>query len=99
MMRWNRLTPVAVLAAAASTAGVVAAACGGFGAESRERFSAARVISQETDNGATPMFLALPGGGRAVAWVSAARRRVRRHPAPVRDPARRDGAAAHGDGA
>lgn len=71
MMRWNRLTPVAVLAAAASTAGVVAAACGGLGAESRERFSAARVISHETDNGATPMFLALPGGGRAVAWVSA----------------------------
>ena len=72
MMRWNRLTPVAVLAAAASTAGVVATACGGLGAESRERFSAARVISHETDNGATPMFLALPGGGRAVAWVSAA---------------------------
>jgi BNR repeat protein len=71
MMRSNRLTPIAVLAAAASTAGVVAAACAGLGAESRERFSAARVISQETDNGATPMFLALPGGGRAVAWVSA----------------------------
>ena len=71
MMRWNRLTSVAVLAAAGTTAGVVAAACGGLGAERRERFSPARVVSQETDNGATPMFLALPGGGRVVAWVSA----------------------------
>jgi hypothetical protein len=72
MMRWNRLTPaVAALAAAATTAGVVAAACGGLDAESRERFAPARVVSQETENGATPMFLALPGGARAVAWVSA----------------------------
>ena len=34
-------------------------------------FTPARVISQETENGATPMFLATPGGDRVVAWVSA----------------------------
>ena len=72
MMQRNRLTPVvAVLAAVVFSAGVLAAACGGLGAESRERFTPARVISQETENGATPMFLALPAGGRVVAWVSA----------------------------
>jgi hypothetical protein len=42
-------------AAATAPRGVVAAACGGLGAESRERFSAARVISHETDNGATAL--------------------------------------------
>ena len=47
------------------------AACGGLGAESPTRFTPARVVSQETENGATPMFLATPGGGRVVAWVSA----------------------------
>jgi hypothetical protein len=52
-------------------AAVLAAACGGLGAESPSRFSPPRVISQETENGATPMFVALPGGGRVVAWVSA----------------------------
>jgi hypothetical protein len=72
MMRWNRLTTaVAVLAAAVPAAGVLAGACGGLDAESRERFAPARVVSQETENGATPMFLAVPGGGRVVAWVSA----------------------------
>lgn len=72
MTQRNRLTPaVAAPAALVFTAGVVAAACGGLDAESRERFSPARVVSQETENGATPMFLALPGGGRVVAWVSA----------------------------
>jgi hypothetical protein len=72
MTRWNRLTPaVALLAAAVTTAGALAAGCGGLDAESRERFSPARVVSQETENGATPMFLAMPGGGRVVAWVSA----------------------------
>ena len=72
MKRWNRLTPaVAVLVAAITTAGVVAGACVGLDAESRTRFGAVRVVSQETENGATPMFLGLPGGGRAVAWVSA----------------------------
>src|SRR5262245_54161422 len=71
-MRWNRLTPaVAVLCAAVTTAGVLGARCGGLDAASREWFTPGRVISQETENGATPMFLALPGGGRAVAWVSA----------------------------
>ena len=34
-------------------------------------FSPARVVSQETENGATPMFLATAGGDRVVAWVSA----------------------------
>ena len=72
MMRRTHLTPtVAVLGAAVFTAGVVAAACGGLDAEDRERFTPARVVSHETENGATPMFLALPGGGRVVAWVSA----------------------------
>jgi hypothetical protein len=72
MRQQHRLTPaVAAAAALVFTAGAVAAACGGLGAESRERFTPARVISQETENGATPMFLALPGGGRVVAWVSA----------------------------
>jgi len=62
MTRTNRLMPL--------TAALVAA-CGGLGAESPTRFTPARVISQETENGATPMFLATPGGGRVVAWVSA----------------------------
>jgi hypothetical protein len=53
-------------------AAVLAAACGGLGAESRPAFSPARMISQETENGATPMFLSTPDGGRVVAWVSAA---------------------------
>jgi hypothetical protein len=53
-------------------AAVLLAACGGLGAESRPAFSPARVISQETENGATPMFLSTPDGGRVVAWVSAA---------------------------
>jgi hypothetical protein len=52
-------------------AAVLAAACGGLGAESPTRFTPARVVSQETENGATPMFLATPGGSRVVAWVSA----------------------------
>jgi hypothetical protein len=62
---------VAALAAALFAGGAFAAACGGLDAATRERFTPARVVSQETANGATPMFLALPGGGRVVAWVSA----------------------------
>jgi BNR repeat protein len=62
MTRTYRLMPAAA---------VLAAACGGLGAESPTRFTPARVVSQETANGATPMFLATPGGGRVVAWVSA----------------------------
>jgi hypothetical protein len=62
MTRIHRLTPAAA---------VLVAACGGVGAENPTRFTAARVISQETENGATPMFLATPDGGRVVAWVSA----------------------------
>ena len=71
MPRDQRMPAAAALGATVLTAGVLAAACGGLGAESRQRFTPARVVSQETENGATPMFLALPGGGRAVAWVSA----------------------------
>jgi BNR repeat protein len=55
----------AVLTAAALVA------CGGGGAEDAPRFNAARVVSQETENGATPMFLTTSGGDRVVAWVSA----------------------------
>jgi hypothetical protein len=62
MMRNYRLVPFAA---------ALVAACGGLGAESPTRFTPARVISQDTENGATPMFAALPGGGRVVAWVSA----------------------------
>ena len=62
MIRTSRLVPFAA---------VLVAACGGLGAESPTRFTPARVISQDTENGATPMFVALPGGGRVVAWVSA----------------------------
>jgi hypothetical protein len=62
MMRNYRLFPFAA---------ALVAACGGLGAESPTRFTPARVISQDTENGATPMFAALPGGGRVVAWVSA----------------------------
>ena len=62
MTRIHGLTPLAA---------ALVAACGGLGAESPMRFTPARVISQETENGATPMFLATPDGGRVVAWVSA----------------------------
>ena len=62
MMRTYRLVPFAA---------ALVAACGGLGAESPTRFTPARVISQETENGATPMFVAMPGGGRVIAWVSA----------------------------
>jgi hypothetical protein len=63
MHRSHCLVPVAA---------VLVVACGGLGAESRPAFSPARVISQETENGATPMFLSMPDGSRVVAWVSAA---------------------------
>jgi len=62
MTRHYRLMPASA---------VLVAACGGLGAESPTRFTPGRVVSQETENGATPMFLATPGGGRVVAWVSA----------------------------
>ena len=55
--------PLSVLAAA------LVAACGGR--DDGRGFSPARVVSQETENGATPMFLATPAGDRVVAWVSA----------------------------
>ena len=39
--------------------------------ESAAGFTPARVVSHETENGATPMFLSAPSGARVVAWVSA----------------------------
>ena len=62
MTRTYRLMPAAA---------ALVTACGGLGAEIPTRFTPARVVSQETENGATPMFLATPGGARVVAWVSA----------------------------
>jgi hypothetical protein len=61
-MRNQRSYPLALAA--------LAAACGG-GSRDQPTFTPARVVSQETENGATPMVLATPGGDRVVAWVSA----------------------------
>jgi hypothetical protein len=52
-------------------AGAAAAAYRSEGAAASLAFTPARVVSQETENGATPMFLATPRGDRVVAWVSA----------------------------
>jgi BNR repeat protein len=46
-------------------------ACGAQPKGTALDFAPARVISQETENGATPMFLSTPSGARVVAWVSA----------------------------
>ena len=53
-------------------------ACSAGGASERDStgaaalaFSEARVVSTETENGATPMFLATADGQRVLAWVSA----------------------------
>lgn len=51
-------------------AGLVSA-CDPGPAASSPGFTPARVVSQETENGATPMFLSAPNGDRVVAWVSA----------------------------
>ncbi|HJS47352.1 MAG TPA: sialidase family protein [Gemmatimonadales bacterium] len=49
-----------------------AVACGpAGGGEVPERFTPARLVSADTENGATPMFLVTPDGGRILAWVSA----------------------------
>jgi hypothetical protein len=56
--------------AAPIAAAAFLAACGST-AENVAPFAAARVVSLETENGATPMFLATPAGDRVVAWVSA----------------------------
>ena len=57
---------------------ILAAACSRGGATERDTsgnatlaFSEARLVSSETENGATPMFLATPAGQRVLAWVSA----------------------------
>ncbi|HWA40701.1 MAG TPA: hypothetical protein VG712_03760, partial [Gemmatimonadales bacterium] len=46
------------------------AACGG-GERQDLAFTPARAVSQETANGATPMFLVTPTGDRVLAWVAA----------------------------
>lgn len=69
MMRRQWVTTVLVGAAVLGCAGAEAAR-GGAGRAS-EAFAPARVVSQETENGATPMFLVTPKGDRVVAWVSA----------------------------
>jgi len=50
-------------------AGALLAGC--RGGEPRLEFTPARVVSQDTENGATPMFLATPRGERVVGWISA----------------------------
>jgi hypothetical protein len=47
------------------------AACGAQPETTLGDFTAARVVSHETENGATPMFLSTASGTRVVAWVSA----------------------------
>ena len=87
MMRWNRLTPVAVLAAAASTA-VLVAACGGLGAESRDAVHCRRAWSRRRPtNGATPMFLATPRRRAGRGLGVRAGGGLRRQPAPLGDAA------------
>ncbi len=52
-------------------AAILLAACRAQPDQQVGDFTAARVVSQETENGATPMFLTTPSGVRVVAWVSA----------------------------
>ena len=54
-----------------STAVTLVAACGAEPKQGAGDFTPARVVSHETENGATPMFLTTPSGTRVVAWVSA----------------------------
>ena len=49
---------------------LVLAACGGAKREDLA-FSPTQVVSQETANGATPMFLVAPNGDRVLSWVAA----------------------------
>lgn len=62
----------------AAAAAFLAAACGQVesaahvGQTGDLRFTEARVVSRETDNGATPMLLTTRAGDRVLAWVSAA---------------------------
>src|SRR5918992_1968729 len=49
----------------------ILAACDGFRSGQAVDFNPARVVSHETENGATPMFLSTSRGDRVVAWVSA----------------------------
>jgi hypothetical protein len=52
-------------------AALLVTACGARPKVAPLELAPAQVISQETENGATPMFLATPSGARVVAWVSA----------------------------
>jgi hypothetical protein len=47
------------------------AACGERPSGALPDFTPVRVVSHETENGATPMFLSTPRGDQVVAWVSA----------------------------
>ena len=49
---------------------VMLVACGARPEKASLEFTPARVVSHETENGATPMFLSTPTGTRVVAWVS-----------------------------
>ncbi|MGH7508604.1 MAG: sialidase family protein [Gemmatimonadales bacterium] len=53
------------------TAASLVLACGSGSGRHDFGFTPARVVSHETENGATPMFLSTPRGARVVAWVSA----------------------------
>jgi BNR repeat-like domain len=52
-------------------AALLLTACGARPKGPPLEFTRALVVSQETENGATPMFLSTPSGTRVVAWVSA----------------------------
>jgi hypothetical protein len=64
----NRRSDAQTLSVIASV--LLLAGCGG---EQRQdlAFSPTTVVSQETANGATPMFLVTPAGDRVLAWVAA----------------------------
>ncbi len=55
----------------APAAAALVAGCGAGSGGDKLDFTPALVVSHETENGATPMFLATPRGDRVVAWVSA----------------------------
>ncbi len=65
------MSPARLFPAAAALLATAASGCGANGTDPEPAFTPARVVSQETENGATPMFLTTPAGDRVVAWVSA----------------------------
>jgi hypothetical protein len=54
-----------------AVAALLVAACGPADDGGAGRFTPARLVSAETENGATPMFLVTPAGQQVLAWVSA----------------------------